>query len=117
MLKDLWPTQQEVSDLIASSIKPEMFKKSYGNVFDGNPQWNAIPVAGGDLYQWNETSTYIQHPPFFERDDAGRAVDQAVEQPARAGDLRRFGHDRSHFSGGQHRGEQPGGTVSRFRWA
>jgi aconitate hydratase len=66
MLKDLWPTQQEVSDLIASSIKPEMFAKSYGNVFDGNPQWNAIPVTGGDLYQWNETSTYIQHPPFFE---------------------------------------------------
>jgi aconitate hydratase len=65
MLKDLWPTQQEVSDLIASSIKPEMFAKSYGNVFDGNPQWNAIPVTGGDLYQWNETSTYIQHPPFF----------------------------------------------------
>jgi aconitate hydratase len=66
MLKDIWPTQQEVSDLIASSIKPEMFKKSYGNVFDGNPQWNAIPVAGGELYQWNEASTYIQHPPFFE---------------------------------------------------
>src|SRR5512143_143562 len=66
MLKDIWPTQQEVSDLIASSIKPEMFKKSYGNVFDGNPQWNAIPVAGGELYQWDEASTYIQEPPFFQ---------------------------------------------------
>src|SRR5512135_568420 len=66
MLKDIWPTQKEVSDLIASSIKPEMYKKSYGNVFDGNPQWNEIPVSGGELYQWNETSTYIQNPPFFE---------------------------------------------------
>jgi len=66
MLKDIWPTQKEVSDLIASSIKPEMYKKSYGNVFDGNPQWNEIPVSGGELYQWNEASTYIQHPPFFE---------------------------------------------------
>jgi aconitate hydratase len=66
MLKDIWPTQKEVSDLIASSIKPEMFKKSYGNVFDGNPQWNEIPVSGGELYEWNEASTYIQHPPFFE---------------------------------------------------
>ena len=46
MLKDIWPTQKEVSDLIATSIKPEMFKRSYGNVFDGNPQWNAIPVIG-----------------------------------------------------------------------
>ncbi|CAG0928715.1 aconitate hydratase [Thermoflexales bacterium] len=65
LLKDIWPTQKEVSDLMASSIKPEMFQKSYGNVFAGNLQWNAIPVAGGELYQWNETSTYIQHPPFF----------------------------------------------------
>jgi aconitate hydratase len=66
LLKDIWPTQKEVSDLIASSIKPEMYKRSYGNVFDGNPQWNEIPVSGGELYQWDETSTYIQHPPFFE---------------------------------------------------
>jgi aconitate hydratase len=65
MLKDIWPTQKEVSDMVASSIKPEMFKRSYGNVFDGNPQWNAIPVAGGELYQWSDTSTYIQEPPFF----------------------------------------------------
>ena len=65
MLKDIWPTQKEVSDLIASSIKPEMYQKSYGNVFDGNPQWNEIPVAGGELYEWQEASTYIQHPPFF----------------------------------------------------
>ncbi|MFN8597779.1 MAG: aconitate hydratase AcnA, partial [Anaerolineae bacterium] len=46
MLKDIWPTQKEVSDLVANSIKPEMFKRSYGNVFDGNPQWNEIPVSG-----------------------------------------------------------------------
>jgi aconitate hydratase len=65
MLKEIWPTQKEVSDLVANSIKPEMFKRSYGNVFDGNPQWNAIPVAGGELYQWSDTSTYIQEPPFF----------------------------------------------------
>ncbi|MBI5567902.1 MAG: aconitate hydratase AcnA [Chloroflexi bacterium] len=65
MLKDIWPTQKEVSDLVANSIKPEMFKRSYGNVFDGNPQWNEIPVSGGELYQWNEASTYIQEPPFF----------------------------------------------------
>jgi len=65
MLKEIWPTQKEVSDLVASSIKPEMFKRSYGNVFDGNPQWNEIPVSGGELYQWNDASTYIQEPPFF----------------------------------------------------
>jgi aconitate hydratase len=65
-LKDIWPTQQEVTAAIASSIDGAMFAKSYGNVFDGNPDWNAIPVSGGDLYEWNAASTYIQNPPFFE---------------------------------------------------
>jgi aconitate hydratase len=65
-LKDVWPTQKEVADAIASSIDEGMFNRSYGNVFDGNPDWNAIPVSGGELYGWNENSTYIQNPPFFE---------------------------------------------------
>jgi aconitate hydratase len=65
-LKDIWPTQKEVADAIANSIDEAMFTRSYGNVFDGNPDWNAIPVSGGELYAWNEASTYIQNPPFFE---------------------------------------------------
>jgi aconitate hydratase len=64
MLADLWPTQKEVSDL-ESSIGAGMFRSTYGNVFDGNPTWNAIPVAAGDLYDFREASTYIQDPPFF----------------------------------------------------
>ncbi len=64
-LHDIWPTQKEIADTIATSITPQMFDKSYGNVFDGNPDWNAIPVSGGDIYGWSETSTYIQNPPFF----------------------------------------------------
>ncbi len=65
-LKDIWPTQQEIADTIASSLRPEMFATSYGNVFDGNPKWNAIPVAEGELYAWDEKSTYIHEPPFFQ---------------------------------------------------
>ena len=64
-LRDVWPTQKEISDAVANSIQPEMFGKSYGNVFNGNPMWNAIPVSGGELYEWREASTYIQNPPFF----------------------------------------------------
>ncbi len=64
-LKDIWPTQQEVADAIASSIDLEMFTRSYGNVFDGNPMWNDIPVSGGDLYPWGTVSSYIRNPPFF----------------------------------------------------
>ncbi|MFN8587140.1 MAG: aconitate hydratase AcnA [Candidatus Eisenbacteria bacterium] len=65
-LRDIWPTQQEVAEAVAASVKPEMFAKSYGNTFDGNPKWNAIPVGEGELYQWDEKSTYIHEPPFFQ---------------------------------------------------
>jgi aconitate hydratase len=65
-LRDIWPTQHEITDAIAASIDLEMFERSYGNVFSGNPTWNAIPVSGGELYEWSAASTYIQNPPFFE---------------------------------------------------
>jgi aconitate hydratase len=65
-LKDIWPTQQEIADAMANFIAPEMFEKSYGDVFSGNPMWNEIPVRGGEAYAWSEASTYIQNPPFFE---------------------------------------------------
>ncbi len=65
-LRDIWPTQKEVSDAVAGSIDAAMFERSYGNVFDGNPDWNAIPFAAGDSYAWNDASTYIQNPPFFQ---------------------------------------------------
>jgi len=64
-LRDLWPTQAEVNQAVASCISPEMFRREYGQVSDGNPQWNAIPVKGGELYAWDQNSTYIQEPPFF----------------------------------------------------
>jgi aconitate hydratase len=64
-LADLWPSQREIDDLEAT-IDSTMFVSSYANVFDGNPTWNAIPVAGGDLFDFREESTYIQEPPFFQ---------------------------------------------------
>ena len=64
-LKDIWPSQKEVRELLDKAIDPGMFHKMYGNVWDGNEAWNDIPVSGGKLYQWSEASTYIQEPPFF----------------------------------------------------
>ena len=64
-LRDIWPTQQEVLDTIQQSVTAEMFKEQYGNVYDGNETWNAIPSTGQDIYQWDENSTYVQEPPFF----------------------------------------------------
>ena len=64
-LRDIWPSQAEVGLAMDRAIRPEMFRQSYANVWDGNPTWNAIPVAGGALYEWQPDSTYIQEPPFF----------------------------------------------------
>ncbi len=64
-LRDIWPSQAEVSQAMERSVRPEMFRSSYQNAWDGNATWNAIPVAGGALYEWQDASTYIQEPPFF----------------------------------------------------
>jgi aconitate hydratase len=64
-LKDIWPTNKEIGDVIAASIGPELFKQNYANVFAGDSRWNAITSPDGDLYQWDTESTYIKHPPYF----------------------------------------------------
>ncbi|MFN8385806.1 MAG: aconitate hydratase AcnA [Anaerolineales bacterium] len=65
-LKDLWPTQQEINDVASSSVRAEMFKEKYADVFSGSEMWKDIKVTGGDLYEWDESSTYIHHPPYFQ---------------------------------------------------
>jgi aconitate hydratase len=65
-LKDLWPTQQEINEAIATSVRAEMFKEKYSDVFSGSEMWNEINVTEGDLFEWSEESTYIHHPPYFQ---------------------------------------------------
>ena len=65
-LKDLWPTQQEINEVIASSVRAQMFKEKYADVFSGSEMWNEIKVTEGDLFEWDEDSTYIHHPPYFQ---------------------------------------------------
>ena len=64
-LRDIWPTSQEVAALVQENVSANLFATSYADVFDGNPTWNAIPSGGGDLFEWDEHSTYIHEPPFF----------------------------------------------------
>ena len=65
-LRELWPTQREIVETMRSALKPEQFASEYANVFDGNPRWNAIPVGDGTLFPWDDSSTYIHEPPFFQ---------------------------------------------------
>jgi aconitate hydratase len=76
-LKDIWPTQKEILDVIQTSLSPDMFNEQYGNVYNGNEMWNEIPSTDEAVYQWDEDSTYIQEPPFF----IDLPVDPAPIQP------------------------------------
>ena len=64
-LRDIWPSREEVTKAVNETVLPDMFRHRYANVFDANERWNKIPVSGGDLYDWDESSTYIQEPPFL----------------------------------------------------
>ena len=64
-LRDIWPTLQEVRDVLADALQPDDFRRMYSNFADQNPLWNDIPSSTGLLYEWDGKSTYIQEPPFF----------------------------------------------------
>jgi aconitate hydratase len=64
-LSDIWPSEEELKQVIASSITPEMFRNKYGDVME-EPRWDAIPAEASDLYDWEDDSTYIRLPTFFE---------------------------------------------------
>jgi aconitate hydratase len=65
-LKDIWPSEREIQETMLTSVKSEMFQSKYAEVFDGDALWRALPVPRGDRFAWDEASTYIRNPPFFE---------------------------------------------------
>ncbi len=65
-LRDIWPTNQEVSDMIAATVGPDMFAKNYADVFKGDARWNEIESPDGESFAWDEASTYIKNPPYFD---------------------------------------------------
>jgi len=65
-LKDIWPTNKEIEELILTSINADMFVKRYTNISEGPKEWSAIKTNDGNIYNWDDTSTYVKKPPFFE---------------------------------------------------
>jgi aconitate hydratase len=65
-MKDIWPSQKEVQETIATNIDSGMFKSSYGSVFEGDANWKGIDSPTGEIYTWDEASTYVKNPPYFE---------------------------------------------------
>ena len=64
-LADIWPTQDEVADVVAASVDRDQFTTEYGAVFDGSEEWRAVDSGAQAIYDWNPDSTYVQEPPFF----------------------------------------------------
>ena len=65
-LKDIWPSQQEINDIRSSTINSAIFRSNYENVFAGDTRWAGIQTPESERYPWNDGSTYIQNPPYFE---------------------------------------------------
>ncbi|MBX6333090.1 MAG: aconitate hydratase AcnA [Gemmatimonadaceae bacterium] len=78
-LRDIWPSPQEVQETMLASVKSEMFRQQYANVFEGDERWRALDVPTGDLYTWDDTSTYVKNPPFFQ----GMTLEPPGIQPIR----------------------------------
>ena len=97
-LADIWPEPDEIRSVIADSIDPELFIRTYATVFEGDDRWRALPIPAGDRYLWEDDSTYIAKPPYFEglaSEPAARRGHHRRPHPRRP---RRFGHDRPHLA-------------------
>ena len=110
-LRDVWPTEAEIDEIVASAIGAEMFTDSYADVFAGDEQWQSLPTPEGETFAWDPESTYVRKPPYFDgharRPGAGhRHLRRAG--PAQAG---RLDHHRPHLAGRLDQGGRPGGEV------
>jgi aconitate hydratase len=80
MLKDIWPTSREINSVIRKCITRQVFQKKYANVFKGDAAWSKIAVKGGLTYAWDERSTYVQNPPYFQgMEKKQRAIEDIVD--------------------------------------
>ncbi len=65
-LRDIWPTRTEIAEAVGAFVKADMFEREYAAVFEGTPQWRNMKTPTGDLFAWDQHSTYVRHPPYFE---------------------------------------------------
>ena len=110
-LKDIWPSNREIADTLAAALTPEMFRARYQNVSEGPAAWRAISSTPSETFDWQDSSTYVRHPTFFEDMGPGTGADRRHRGRARHRDAGGFGHHRPHLAGRQHRAPEPGGRL------
>ena len=107
MLADIWPSPRDVQDVIDVAVNAEMFAKDYSDVFAGDERWTSLPTPTGQVFEWEDASTYVRKPPYFEGMSARPAAGRRHRRRARPRKARRLGHHRSHLAGRQHQGRLP----------
>jgi aconitate hydratase len=85
-LRDIWPSRLEVAEMMERAIESDMFRKSYGEVFEGDENWNALDLPEGDRYAWDPESTYVRRPPYFEDGSTDTAPIKGARALALLGD-------------------------------
>ena len=106
-LRDIWPSTKEIAQTVEEAVQSDMFRKSYGEVFDGDERWNGLEVPTGDRFAWDEQSTYVRQPPYFEGLPPEPDARRGHRGRARAGQARRQRHHRPHLARRLDQGGRP----------
>ena len=110
-LKDIWPSNKEIGEFVAKNITRQIFAKKYADVFKGDANWRKIAVKGGLTYEWDDRSTYVQDPPYFEgMEKRQRPIEDIVDARV-LGLFLELDHHRPHLAGGIDQGSEPGRRV------
>ncbi len=112
-LKDIWPTSAEVNEVMRKYVTGDLFQKSYSDLFKGDELWRGLAVPEGETFTWDDRSTYVKNPPYFENMPAHPAPVQDVLRRARALLSRQQRHHGSHLARGLHQAEQSCRAISR----
>ena len=106
-LKDIWPTEAEIDEIVASAIGAEMFTDSYADVFAGDQQWQSLPTPEGETFEWDPDSTYVRKPPYFDGMPADPVPVTDIAGRAGAAQAGRLDHHRPHLAGRLDQGATP----------
>ncbi len=116
-LRDIWPTSQEVAEIIRTTITPALFTTRYADVFKGDERWQALGASQHGLtYSWNNNSTYVQNPPYFEDLQGKPAPVGDIENARILGSIPRFHHHRPYQPGRLDRPDRSRRTLSDRAW-
>ena len=110
-LRDIWPTEAEISEVVSSAIGAEMFTDSYADVFAGDQQWQSLPTPEGEIFDWDADSTYVRKPPYFEGMPAEPQPVTDISGARVLLEARRLHHHRPHLAGRVDQGRFAGGHV------